>query len=133
MTPLRALLRCCGLLRAVANDALKSSIPIPSRFIAWGLGWIAISAITLTRNGNSVNVTALVDSGSTLNVLPYDVGAQLGADGDRQRVHMKLTGTLSNVEARAILLSATVGGFAPVQLAFAWTRSTDTGQFLHGI
>ena len=92
-----------------------------------GLPYLPIS---LTRGGNSVDVTALVDSGSTLNVLPYDVGAKLGADWDRQRIDVTLSGALSSVEARAILLSATVGGFAPVQLAFAWTRSTDVPTIL---
>ena len=36
---------------------------------------------------------------------------------------MRLTGNLAGDDARAILVDTTVGQFAPVRLAFAWTRS----------
>ncbi len=35
--------------------------------------------IRLIHNQQEVLVSALVDSGATLNVLPYDIGQQLGA------------------------------------------------------
>ena len=46
-----------------------------------------------------------------------------GADWDKQTVPIQLTGNLANEEARGLLLSATVGKFPSVQLAFAWTKS----------
>ena len=65
----------------------------------------------------------LVDSGSTLNVLPYELGLSLGAVWDHQTISVPLTGNLADSEARAILLLGRVGRFPPVQLAFAWTRN----------
>jgi hypothetical protein len=79
--------------------------------------------ITLTFQGQSVSVRALLDTGSAVNVLPYDVGVQLAADWEHQTVPVRLTGNLAHEEARALILSATVGNFAPVRLAFAWTRA----------
>ena len=79
--------------------------------------------IKLVLGTIAVSVSALVDSGSTLNVLPYNVGIQLGAIWERQTIPVHLTGNLARSEARAILVNATVGQFAPVRLAFAWTRN----------
>jgi len=73
--------------------------------------------------GQVVSVSALLDSGSTLSVLPYKVGLQLGAIWERQTIPVHLTGNLAHFEARAILVNATVGRYAPVRLAFAWTRN----------
>ena len=42
--------------------------------------------ITLEREGNFANVSALVDSGAALSVLPYDVGLQLGAVWEEQTI-----------------------------------------------
>lgn len=80
--------------------------------------------VTLESGGQRLAVNALVDSGSAVNVLPYDIGLQLGATWDRQTISVRLTGNLANEPARALLVSATVGRFAPVRLAFAWTKST---------
>lgn len=79
--------------------------------------------ITLRYGNHEVSVSGLVDSGATLNVLPYDLGLQLGAVWDRQTVPVPLAGNLSDSEARAIVLTGKIGPFAPVRLAFAWTQS----------
>ena len=81
--------------------------------------------ITLELDGNVANVSALVDSGAALSVLPFDVGVQLGAVWDQQTIPIQLTGNLADADARAILVTATVGQFAPVRLAFAWTRNSQ--------
>jgi hypothetical protein len=65
----------------------------------------------------------LLDTAATVNVLPYDTGLQLGAIWDQQTVPVRLTGNLANQEARGLLLTATVGKFPPVRLAFAWTKN----------
>jgi hypothetical protein len=72
---------------------------------------------------NSVQILGLLDTGAAVNVLPYSIGLQLGADWDQQTTPIQLSGNLASVEARALLLSATVGGFPPVRLAFAWSKS----------
>lgn len=60
-----------------------------------------------------------------VNVLPYQVGVDLGAVWEQQATVLRLTGNLAQFEARALLVSAVVGQFTPVRLAFAWTRATS--------
>lgn len=72
-----------------------------------------------------VDRLGLVDSGATVNVLPYSVGLQLGAIWEQQRVEIALAGNLAAVPARGLLLSATIAYFAPVRLAFAWAYSDE--------
>ncbi len=70
----------------------------------------------------TVAVTGLLDTGAAINVLPYTVGVELGFVWERQTTSVKLSGNLSIVDARAVLVSGVVGTFAPVRLAFAWTK-----------
>lgn len=79
--------------------------------------------ITLQYGDRAIRVSGLVDSGATLNVLPYDVGLQLGAVWERQTVPVRLAGNMADAEARAIVVTGKIGRFAPVRLAFAWTHS----------
>ncbi len=81
--------------------------------------------IALELDGNVANVSALVDSGAALSVLPYDVGVQLGAVWEQHTIPVQLAGNLANSDARAILVMATIGQFTPVRLAFAWTRNNQ--------
>lgn len=78
--------------------------------------------LDLMLGAKSIHVEGLVDSGSTINVLPYDQGIQLGAIWEQQTIPVQLTGNLARDEARALVVAAKVGGFAPIKLAFAWTR-----------
>jgi hypothetical protein len=81
--------------------------------------------IVLTYRDQSVTVPGLLDTGAMVNVLPYQVGVDLGAVWDQQTTRLRLTGNLAQFEARGLLVSAVVGQFAPVRLAFAWTRATN--------
>ena len=81
--------------------------------------------IRLIHNQQEVLVSALVDSGATLNVLPYDIGQQLGAVWAQQTVPVRLSGNLAACDARALLVTAQVADFPAVRLAFAWTNSND--------
>lgn len=77
----------------------------------------------LTLNGShSISASALLDTGAAVNVLPYGIGTQLGFDWDKQKTSVQLSGNLASVEARVVLLQATVAGFQPVRLAFAWAK-----------
>ena len=80
---------------------------------------------TLTHQQQSALVSGLVDSGAMVNVLPYQIGLQLGLSWAQQTVPVMLAGNLARYEARGIIVSATVGTFAPVRLAFAWTATDD--------
>ncbi|MCU0567907.1 MAG: aspartyl protease family protein [Oculatellaceae cyanobacterium Prado106] len=81
--------------------------------------------LSLTYRGTSVEVAALLDTGASVNVLPYRVGVQMGATWEQQTTSVILAGNLASVEARGLLVSAQVGNFDPVQLVFAWSFSDD--------
>ena len=97
----------------VTNPALGESSGLP------------LLPLTLRHQQQSVLVSGLLDSGATVNVLPYAVGLQLGLVWSQQTVPVKLTGNLARYEARGVILTAEVGAFAPVRLAFAWTVSDE--------
>src|SRR4051794_41517779 len=79
--------------------------------------------LLLTYGNKTISTTALVDTGADVSVLPYSLGVELGANWSEQKITLELSGNLSRFEARGILLSATIGNFTPVRLAFAWTQS----------
>ncbi len=81
--------------------------------------------IDLILGRNSVSDFGLLDSGAAVNVLPYDVGLRLGAVWEEQTIPVQLTGNLAASEARVLMVSAAVGKFPPVRLAFAWTQSNS--------
>lgn len=78
----------------------------------------------------TVATSALVDSGAAINVLPFSLGVQLGFDWDQQTKEVVLSGNLASVEARVVVVSATVGAFAPVRLAFAWAKTDAVSAIL---
>ena len=81
--------------------------------------------ITLSHGGFSVSTNALLDTGSTVNLLPYDIGLQLGATWEGQTVRLPLTGNLARVEARGLFVQVQIGNLEPVRLAFAWTQASQ--------
>ncbi|NJL90817.1 MAG: hypothetical protein HC916_14265 [Coleofasciculaceae cyanobacterium SM2_1_6] len=80
--------------------------------------------VILSHAGFSVSGNALLDTGSTVNLLPYDIGLQLGAIWEEQTVRMPLAGNLATVEARGLFVSVQIGDMEPVRLAFAWTQAS---------
>ena len=81
--------------------------------------------ITLSYENIHVSANALLDSGSTVNLLPYDIGLQLGAIWDKQTVQLPLAGNLARVEARGLFLHIQIGNLEPVRLAFAWVQDSQ--------
>lgn len=79
----------------------------------------------LSYQNNSADVIAIPDTGASVSVLPYRVGKELGAVWEDQTVKLSLTGNLAHFEACAIVVSAEIGQFSPVDLAFAWTRNEN--------
>lgn len=75
--------------------------------------------IKLAHREHSVERMALLDTGASVNVLPYKIGLELGAVWEEQTVPIQLSGNLASMEARGLVLSATVAKFPPVLLAFA--------------
>ena len=64
-------------------------------------GQLPTVSLRISYLGSSHVVTALVDSGASLNVLPFEIGVQVGLDWNRQAIDP----------------------FSPVLLAFAWTKA----------
>lgn len=81
--------------------------------------------LTLTLGDRSVDVTALLDTGASVNVLPYEIGLQLGAIWENQTVSIPLSGNLGRSDSRGLVVSGAIAQFPPVLLAFAWTESRD--------
>ena len=51
--------------------------------------------ITLTNRSSNVDVMALLDTGASVNVLPYEIGVQLGAVWENQTISIPLSGNLA--------------------------------------
>ncbi|MGH2410598.1 MAG: hypothetical protein ACRDGS_09545, partial [Chloroflexota bacterium] len=84
--------------------------------------------LMLSLGQRSIDVIGLLDTGAAVNVLPYSVGLALGADWDQQQATIPLTGSLGNVEARALVLMAShpqLTPHGPVRLIFAWMQVED--------
>jgi mRNA-degrading endonuclease RelE of RelBE toxin-antitoxin system len=81
--------------------------------------------LTLLNRDRSVEVFGLLDTGASVNVLPYDVGIRLGAVWEEQTTSVRLGGNLALTEAKGIVLSARISDFSAVKLVFAWSRSND--------
>ena len=81
--------------------------------------------LSLSYRESAIEVIALLDTGASVNVLPYSLGVQLGAVWDEQTNVVTLAGNLATIEARGLLISAQISDFSPVRLVFAWSLSDD--------
>jgi hypothetical protein len=90
-----------------------------------GSSWMPWLSFNLLNGEFEAAVTGLLDTGAMVNVLPYSIGVQLGLDWDQQRVPIILSGNLARVTARGVVVSASVGHFETVRLAFAWAQTDD--------
>ncbi|MEA5596918.1 hypothetical protein [Rivularia sp. UHCC 0363] len=81
--------------------------------------------LTLSRDERSVEATGLVDSGATVNVLPYEIGLQLGAIWDSKKAIIQLAGNLTNQAAIPLSATAQIGNFSSTELVFAWVSSPN--------
>ncbi len=94
-------------------------------YTAFGSSLMPFVPLSLQRQGQSVQTIALVDSGASINVLPYEIGTQLGAVWEEQTQVIALAGNLAKHEARAIVVRVQVGALEPVRLVFAWTNQPN--------
>lgn len=86
--------------------------------------------LTLQLDHRPVEAVGLVDSGATVNVLPYDTGLQLGGLWEDRKATIKLAGNLGGVAAQPIFVMATIGDLSPIRLVFAWSRSNNVSLIL---
>lgn len=83
-------------------------------------------SLTLTLGNRSLEVAALLDTGASVNVLPFEIGLQLGAVWENQTVSIPLSGNLARSDSRGLVVSGAISQFPPVLLGFAWTEMRDT-------
>jgi hypothetical protein len=107
---------------AIETERFNYSETEPSSKIASSLPYLPL---TLAYRHQTIAASGLLDTGATVNVLPYQLGLQLGAIWEEQTTPVKLTGNLAEQEARVLIVSATVSKFSTVRLAFAWTKSDE--------
>jgi hypothetical protein len=96
-----------------------------------GLDLMPDLPIVLRHQSHSLAALGLVDSGASISVLPYSLGVQLGFDWATQKAQIRLGGTLAHVNARGIVVEATIRQLPAVRLALAWADS-DQVPFLLG-
>jgi hypothetical protein len=84
-----------------------------------------------TGTGNASSL-ALLDTGSSINVLPFSMGQKLGGNWSTQPV-VPLGGILAGVAGRALFAELRLGSFPSKTLAFAWLEDDQAplilGQF----
>lgn len=81
--------------------------------------------LVLRRDNRSVEAFGLVDSGATVNVLPYELGVQLGAIWEERKAIIQLAGNLSNQLAMPLSAIAEIGNFQATELVFAWVSKPN--------
>ena len=81
----------------------------PYKIIDSSLGMVdrmAYLPLTLSLNGQSLNAEGLLDTGASVNVLPYELGLQLGLVWENETLSVVLAGNLARFEARAVVVNA---------------------------
>jgi hypothetical protein len=76
--------------------------------------------ILLQKDNRSFEANGLVDSGATVNILPYELGIQLGGVWDSNKAIIQLAGNLSNQPAMPFSAMAKIADFSLTRLVFAW-------------
>jgi hypothetical protein len=84
-----------------------------------------IMPIRLTNGTSAVDEFGLVDTGSAVNLLPYDVGLRLGLNWNAPAPLLPLGGNVGRHPAKGVVLVGTVGTYPAVRLAFAWSQAPD--------
>lgn len=78
--------------------------------------------IELSYGSSTLTANALLDSRASVNVLPYSIGLQLGADWEAAGQELALGGNLASAPVKGMLLQAVVAHYQPIRLVFAWSR-----------
>jgi hypothetical protein len=81
--------------------------------------------LKLRLAGQSLNTEGLLDTGASVNVLPYELGLQLGLIWENETLSVLLAGNLALFEARAVVVDAQISSFPTIDLAFAWTQAPN--------
>ncbi len=94
---------------------------VPPDLPAFTMGFPLID-INLYYAGREILVSALVDSGSDVSILSYEVGLELGFVWEQQTAPVFLGGIFANVPAYAVLVRGEIAGLSDRALVCAWAR-----------
>lgn len=111
---------------SLSRNPMDELLRIPytlSQRASGSTGLLPFLPITLILNDKKVEANGLLDSGSTINVLPYSLGISLGLEWEKQKTSVPLAGSLAEVEAVGVVVFGQVRDFQQRKLAFAWTKS----------
>jgi len=81
--------------------------------------------LSLSHADYEVTVSALVDSGATISILPYDMGCQLGLVWQEHTIPLQLGGSLKGIPAVAVLVNGHISGLPEAPLVMAWVAETE--------
>lgn len=81
--------------------------------------------LSLMAQNQSIQEWGLLDTGATVNVLPYRMGLALGLKKETQKTPVQLGGILAQVPAYGVLQKATINEFPPVQLVLKRTEAEN--------
>ena len=81
--------------------------------------------LLLKSNKYSIEAAGLVDSGATVNVLPFSLGKQLGFRWDDQKATIRLAGNMLKSFAIPVLVQAKLANYPEITLAFAWIPNDE--------
>lgn len=99
-----------------------------SQRVTDALPWVEM---VLAANDRTTTTLGLVDSGSTINVMPYRVGLELGYAWDDSRATIGMFGNLAVLKAAPVSAMGVLGDFDEVKLIFAWVQ-TDSVPLIFG-
>lgn len=73
----------------------------------------------------TVDAMKLLDTGASVNVLPYEIGIELGEVWEEQKVPIELSRNRSREPAKGLVLLGKVEPFNSVLLAYFWTKAKN--------
>jgi hypothetical protein len=82
--------------------------------------------LTLICHDKKLQVNGLLDSGATVNFLPYSIGVQLGELWNDNKAVIRLAGSIGKSLAQPLPIIAHIADFQPVKLVFAWIRNDNS-------
>ncbi len=86
-------------------------------------GLLPYLPISLIAGDGIIETHGLLDTGSTINVLPYRLGKLLGLEWNEYKTQVPLSGNLAKIEAVGLVIFGQVGTFQPCKLVFAWAKT----------
>lgn len=66
-----------------------------------------------------------MDSGATINVLPFELGVELGAVWEDRKAVLRLSGSLGSQSAMPVFAQGEIEGLPGAKLAFAWVKQSE--------